>query len=42
MKSRTWSRRDAEEKARLIVDLLRELGAAKAEPVTQDYPDLAG
>ncbi|HSB90046.1 MAG TPA: amidohydrolase family protein [Anaerolineales bacterium] len=42
VKSRTWSRYDAEEKARLIVDLLRELGAANAEPVTRDYPDLAG
>jgi 5-methylthioadenosine/S-adenosylhomocysteine deaminase len=40
IKSRTWSRRDAEDKARLIVDLLRELGAAGAEPMTQDYPDL--
>jgi 5-methylthioadenosine/S-adenosylhomocysteine deaminase len=40
VKSRTWSRHDAEEKARLIVDLLRELGATHAEPVTADYPDI--
>ena len=40
VKSRTWSRRDAEEKARLILDLLRELGASEADPVAQDYPDL--
>jgi 5-methylthioadenosine/S-adenosylhomocysteine deaminase len=42
VKSRTWSRRDAEEKARLLIDLLRELGAAGAEAVKQDYVDLAG
>ena len=42
VKSRTWSRGDAEEKARLLVDLLRTLGAEGAEPVRQDYPDMAG
>jgi len=40
VKSRTWSRGDAEEKARLMVDLLRELGAESAKPVTADYVDL--
>lgn len=42
VKSRTWSRRDAEEKAGLIVELLKELGAEHAPVVTQEYPDLAG
>ena len=42
VKSRTWSRRDAEEKAGLILEILRALGAQGAEPVTQDYPDLGG
>jgi 5-methylthioadenosine/S-adenosylhomocysteine deaminase len=42
VKARTWSRGDAEEKARLLVDLLRALGAQRAEPVKQDYPDMAG
>ena len=37
VKSRTWSRKDAERKARLASDLLRALGLADAEPVTQDY-----
>ncbi|HET7009779.1 MAG TPA: amidohydrolase family protein [Anaerolineales bacterium] len=42
VKSRTWSLRDAEEKARLLVDLLKVLGAGGAEPVKLDYPDLVG
>jgi 5-methylthioadenosine/S-adenosylhomocysteine deaminase len=42
VKARTWSRGDAEEKARLLVDLLRTLGAQRAEPVKQDYPDMVG
>ncbi len=40
VKSRTWSRRDAEVKAGLILEILRSLGAHGAAPVTQDYPDL--
>jgi 5-methylthioadenosine/S-adenosylhomocysteine deaminase len=40
VKSRTWSRKDAEEKAGLILEILRALGAHEAEPVKQDYPDL--
>lgn len=41
IKSRTWSRKDAERKAALITELLRLFGVepAKAEP--RDYPDLA-
>jgi 5-methylthioadenosine/S-adenosylhomocysteine deaminase len=42
VKSRTWSRRDAEEKAGLILEIMRALGAQGAEAVTQDYPDLGG
>lgn len=41
VKSRTWSRRDAEEKAGLILEILRALGAQDAQPVARDYPDLA-
>jgi 5-methylthioadenosine/S-adenosylhomocysteine deaminase len=40
VKSRTWSRRDAEEKASLILEILEALGSKQAEPVRQDYPDL--
>ncbi|HEY70609.1 MAG TPA: amidohydrolase [Anaerolineae bacterium] len=40
VKSRTWSRRDAERKAELISDVLKilEVDASKAE--TQEYPEL--
>ncbi|MEX0788872.1 MAG: amidohydrolase family protein [Anaerolineales bacterium] len=41
IKSRTWSRRDAEQKANLIIDLLAWLGLKGAEVVTREYPDLA-
>jgi 5-methylthioadenosine/S-adenosylhomocysteine deaminase len=41
VKSRTWSRRDAEEKASLILEILRTLGVLGAEAVARDYPDLA-
>ena len=40
IKSRTWSRRDAEHKALVAADLLSFLGATPDEAVTQDYPDL--
>ncbi|HMK08408.1 MAG TPA: amidohydrolase [Anaerolineales bacterium] len=40
VKSRTWSRKDAEVKAGLILEILRALGAHGAEPVKQDYPNL--
>jgi 5-methylthioadenosine/S-adenosylhomocysteine deaminase len=42
VKSRTWSRRDAEVKAALILEILRVLGAEGAEAVARDYPDLEG
>jgi 5-methylthioadenosine/S-adenosylhomocysteine deaminase len=40
IKSRTWSRRDAEMKAKKISNLLRSMGAEKAEPVRKEYPEL--
>jgi 5-methylthioadenosine/S-adenosylhomocysteine deaminase len=40
VKARTWSRRDAQEKAALISDLLQELGTEGLQPVRQEYPDL--
>lgn len=42
VKSRTWSRRDAEEKADLILLILKTLGAGNAETIVREYPDLAG
>jgi 5-methylthioadenosine/S-adenosylhomocysteine deaminase len=40
IKSRTWSRRDAEEKAGLILELLHVLGAEDTTPVAVEYPDM--
>ena len=37
IKSRTWSRRDAEHKAGLALELIHLLGATSGETVTQDY-----
>jgi len=37
IKSRTWSRKDAERKAQLTAELLAILGAAKGEHITSDY-----
>ena len=42
IKTRTWSRRDAESKAHLASELLALLGAADGEKVTADYIDLVG
>jgi 5-methylthioadenosine/S-adenosylhomocysteine deaminase len=41
IKSRTWSRGDAEEKAGHILELLEVLGAEKTDVVRQDYAELA-
>ncbi len=41
IKSRTWSRRDGEEKAALIGELLRALGAEGSEIIAKDYAELA-
>ena len=40
IKSRTWSRKDAEHKAHLTSELLALLGASGGEPVTEDYIDI--
>ena len=40
VKSRTWSRRDAEHKAMMASDLLTYLGASPQETVVQDYFEL--
>ncbi len=42
IKSRTWSRKDAELKARLTGELLAVLGLATSETVTSDYIDIVG
>ena len=40
VKSRTWSRKDADLKANLVRELLDILGVGHAEPVTQDYIEI--
>lgn len=41
IKSRTWSRRDAEYKARVVAELLRFLGASPENTLAQDYIQMA-
>ena len=40
MKSRTWSRSDAEHKASIAAELLKFLGGSPEEAITEDYPGL--
>jgi 5-methylthioadenosine/S-adenosylhomocysteine deaminase len=40
LKSRTWSRRDAEDKAAVITELLERLGARPADVIEADYVEL--
>jgi 5-methylthioadenosine/S-adenosylhomocysteine deaminase len=40
VKSRTWSRKDAENKSHMLSELLELLGASGGEIVTEDYIDL--
>ena len=40
IKSRTWSRKDAEHKAQLTHELLALLSASSGESVTEDYIDI--
>jgi 5-methylthioadenosine/S-adenosylhomocysteine deaminase len=40
VKSRTWSRRDAQDKAAIITELLERLGARPDETVAEDYVEL--
>ncbi len=42
IKSRTWSRRDAEMKAELITSIMKHLEIQDTEPVLLEYPDLIG
>jgi 5-methylthioadenosine/S-adenosylhomocysteine deaminase len=41
IKSRTWSKRDAEDKAKLIGELLALFGATPDESLEEDYADIA-
>jgi 5-methylthioadenosine/S-adenosylhomocysteine deaminase len=40
VKSRTWSRKDADRKAEMVNELLNLLGVGGAEVVTQDYIEI--
>ena len=40
IKSRTWSQKDAQDKSRMIADLLRFLGASPEDSSTQDYIEM--
>jgi 5-methylthioadenosine/S-adenosylhomocysteine deaminase len=40
VKSRTWSRRDAQDKAAIITDLLERLGARPDQTIEEDYVEL--
>ncbi len=40
IKSRTWSQSDADQKSRLAVELLEDLGIVSANPITEDYIEL--
>lgn len=40
IKSRTWSRKDAELKSRLVVELINRLGASPEQTISQDYFEL--
>jgi 5-methylthioadenosine/S-adenosylhomocysteine deaminase len=40
IKTRTWSRRDAERKAEAITSLLTDLGLKQAEAIRHEYPEL--
>ncbi len=41
IKSRTWSRKDAEEKSRLVTELIGLLAMADAEPLAKDYVEMS-
>lgn len=41
IKSRTWSRKDAEVKSRLVVDLIRFLGESPEKTISDDYLEMA-
>lgn len=41
IKSRTWSRKDADVKSRLVVDLIRFLGESPEKTISNDYLEMA-
>jgi len=40
LKSRTWSRRDAQDKAAIVTELLERFGARQDDTIEEDYVDL--
>ncbi len=40
VKSRTWSRKDAEQKSRLAIELIELLGASPSETISEDYIEI--
>ena len=42
VKSRTWSQRDAQDKAAVIADLLALFGTSPDDTLSDGYADLAG
>ncbi|HPO59531.1 MAG TPA: amidohydrolase, partial [Anaerolineaceae bacterium] len=40
IKSRTWSRRDAEAKSQLVVELIEQLGADPDKTISRDYVEM--
>ena len=42
IKSRTWSRKDAEQKSKLVLKLIRHLNASPDATITEDYIEMAG
>jgi 5-methylthioadenosine/S-adenosylhomocysteine deaminase len=42
VKSRTWSRKDAEQKSELVLKLIKQLNASPEAAITEDYIEIAG
>ena len=40
IKSRTWSQKDAEQKSRLVAELIELLGASSSETISEDYIEM--
>lgn len=40
VKSRTWSRKDAEQKSQRMIDLIQQLGASPENTISQDYIEM--
>jgi len=41
VKSRTWSRKDAEQKSKLVLKLIQQLNASPDATITEDYIEIA-